>query len=78
MQALNAELFDARMDLEKLKAIVAQWKTSAPRYIPVKNDPVDQALADYLNNREEAIEIPFVREDAGVYMFGFKKVFVKI
>ena len=47
-------------------------------YVPYKNDPTDAALADYINSRSEPMPVPFTREDKGVYLFGTKRVFIKV
>ena len=45
-------------------------------YIPVKNDPVDKKLAEYINNYpdRQKLKIMFMRESDGVYQFGSKRV----
>ena len=45
-------------------------------YIPVKDDPIDLAVADFSN--VNCPDVPFVREDLGIYTFGSKRVFVKL
>ena len=47
-------------------------------YIPYHNDPIDKALADFLNSLNDPIRLVnmFVRESEGVYMFGNKKIFI--
>ena len=47
-------------------------------YKPVRTDQVDVAMAQYINSRLKTLEIPFVREETGVYKFGFRRVFVKL
>ena len=41
---------------------------------------IDQALGDFLNNypEREKLKILFLRESAGVYQFGAKKVYIKV
>lgn len=41
-------------------------------YIPISADPIDNKLAEYLNNvKDEAkLKILFIREGEGVYRFG--------
>jgi len=48
-------------------------------YIPFHNDPIDKALAEFINslNDPERIKDLFVRESEGVYLFGSKKVYLK-
>jgi hypothetical protein len=48
------------------------------------NDPIDHALAAYINNYlithqgMPSLKILFLREAYGVYKYGSKKVFIKI
>jgi hypothetical protein len=49
-------------------------------YIPVKGDSTDLKLAEYINNFPDRsrLKIMFMRESDGVYLFGSKKVCVKV
>jgi len=49
-------------------------------YIPVKNDQVDRHLAEFLNNypNRSKLKIMFMRESEGTYMFGSKRINVKV
>ena len=49
-------------------------------YIPVKSDPVDSKLAEYINNYPDRkkLKIMFMRESQGVYEFGSRRVMVKV
>ena len=49
-------------------------------YIPVRNDPVDMKLAEYINNYPDRkkLKIMFMRESSGVYEFGQSKITVKV
>ena len=57
--------------------IITELQRRIP-YFPAKDDEVDQAMADYINSLPEPLQIPFIREDSGIYLFGTKKVFVKL
>ena len=46
-------------------------------YVPDKNDILDLAMAEYVNTRPNFLEVPFVRIEPGVYLFGSKIVKVK-
>lgn len=48
------------------------------QYVPVKNDEIDFYMSEYINSLSKSLKIPFIRESSGIYMFGFKRVFVKI
>ena len=65
-------------ELQILREMIGGLQKAKPSYFPIKDDPVDQALADYLNTRPEPLEVNFIREDAGTYLFGSKRVFIKI
>ena len=61
-----------------LREMIAELQKVEPSYFPVKGDIVDQALGEYINSRPEPLEINFIREDQGTYLFGSKRVFIKI
>ena len=48
-------------------------------YVPIKDDPVDVKLADFVNNYpdRQQLKIMFLRESTGVYEFGTKRVEVR-
>ena len=54
-------------------------KETGAAYIPYHNDPIDKALAEFINslNDPERIKNLFVRESEGVYLFGTSKIYVK-
>jgi len=49
-------------------------------YVPIKEDPIDNLLAQYINKHspENKLKILFIREGEGVYSFGTKKIYVAI
>ena len=47
-------------------------------YVPIKDDPIDIALADFVNTKSPPLGMKFTREDTGVYYFGTKRIFVKL
>ena len=49
-------------------------------YIPVKEDPIDKRLAEYINNYPERskLKIMFMRESEGIYQFGTKRIYVRV
>jgi len=55
-------------------------KSKVSVYIPLKDDPVDIKLADFVNNYPDRnkLKIMFLRESAGVYQFGTKRVEVRV
>ena len=71
--------FNTEKDFEiiALQETMTVIQKSMP-YVPVKDDGVDVALAEYLNNMGSSLLVPFIREDSGIYLFGTKRVCVKL
>lgn len=65
-------------ELDNLKIMVGEAKTRAAPYNPKADDPIDVALSEYLNSLDDPIPIPFTRENEGVYLFGTKRIFLKL
>lgn len=65
-------------EISAIHRIIDNIKQRYPLYIPVKSDPIDMALAEYLNSRGGQTFIPFTREDYGIYRFGSKRVALKL
>ena len=78
VNTLAKELSDKDAETNRLKYIIGKYKAIHPNYIPVKDDPIDQALAEYVNSLDEPLDVQFVREDTGIYTYGSKRVFIKI
>lgn len=64
--------------INNLKATMGEVKKRNPLYVPSKDDPVDVALSEFLNTRIDVIPVPFTREDEGIYLFGTKRIFLKL
>ena len=51
-------------------------------YIPLKSDPIDVKVAEYLHHNPDfynaSQKIMLVREAPGIYDFGSRKVYIKI
>lgn len=62
--------------LESLKGTMGQVKKQQVVHVPVKSDPVDVALAEYVNSKE--IPVKFTRQENGNYLFGSSKVHIKL
>lgn len=69
-QEKSAEVLNLRSTVAALQ--------KAKGYQAVKDDTIDVALGKYLNARPVPLEVPFVRTDAGVYLFGSKKITIKL
>ena len=68
------------MEIETLKAYIVDLKGKIMIYIPVKNDPIDSKLAEFINNYPDRakLKIMFLRESEGVYQFGSKRVAIRV
>ena len=51
-----------------------------PIYVPKKYDKIDMALAMVVNTypEKDKMKILFLRESEGVYIFGSRRVYIKI
>lgn len=74
------QLKDAEIEIETLKAYIIELKQRVAIYIPVRDDPIDRKLAEYINNYPDRsrLKIMFMRESDGIYQFGAKKIFVRV
>ena len=77
---LLKQLKDSENEVEALKNYVIDLKSRIAVYIPVKGDPIDARLAEYINNYPERskLKIMFMRESEGVYSFGTKRIYVRV
>ena len=71
---------DLEMENATLKNYCIDLKARVAVYVPIKEDPVDQKMADFINNYPDRnkLKIMFMRETEGVYEFGSKRVNVRI
>jgi len=77
---LLKQLKEAESEIEGLKQYIIDLKQKIAVYIPVRDDPIDKRLAEYINNYPERskLKIMFMRESEGVYQFGSKRVCVRV
>jgi chromosome segregation ATPase len=77
---LLKHLKDAEGENETLKNYIIELKQRIAVYIPVKDDPIDKRLAEFINNYPERqrLKIMFMRESEGVYQFGTKRIAVRV
>lgn len=77
---LLRHLKDAEGENETLKNYIIELKQRIAVYIPVKDDPIDRRLAEFINNYPERqrLKIMFMRESEGVYQFGTKRIAVRV
>ena len=73
---LLRQLKDSEAEVASLKSFVADLKQRNMVYVPVKDDPIDVALADFINNYPDRskLRIVFLREHMGQYIFGSKTI----
>lgn len=77
---LLEQIRDQIEEIETLKVYCIDLKHKCTVYIPIKDDPVDCKLADFINNYPDRskLKVIFIRASAGVYQFGTKKVEVRL
>ena len=69
-----------RQETEVLKNYIIDMKGRLAVYIPVKSDATDVGLAEFMNNYPDKskLKIMFDREKEGIYMFGSRRVTIKV
>jgi hypothetical protein len=67
-------------EIASLKAYILEMKARVAIYIPIRDDPLDVKVAEYINNYpdRQKLKIMFMRESAGVYAFGSKRINVEV
>ena len=63
-------------EIAHLKSYILDLKSRIAIYLPVKGDPIDHKVAEYINNYPDRakLKIMFMRESSGVYEFGSKRI----
>ena len=76
---LLTQIRDMQTEIETLKVYAVDLKAKVAIYVPMKDDPVDEKLAEFVNNYpdRQQLKIMFLRESSGVYEFGTKRVEVR-
>lgn len=77
IQQVRDIIEDRDNEINILRDLIAELQNKTI-YYPIKDDPVDEAIADYLNSRSEPLPVTFIREEYGIYLFGTKRVFIKL
>ena len=70
-------MFEKNSELYLLRNLVLDAQREKKVYIPVRNDPIDVCMAEYINSRNPPLALPIVREDQGIYLFSSKTIKVK-
>lgn len=82
LQRLQSRLLlflrDKECELQILRELVVDFQRDRQIYIPVRGDFIDNTLANYLNSRPGKLDIPFIRLDTGIYLFGTKRVVLRV
>ena len=71
---------DLELETATLKNYIVELKARVAVYVPLKGDPIDLKVAEFINNYPDRnrLKIMFMRESSGVYEFGSKKVVVRV
>lgn len=69
-----------KAETEVLKQYIIDMKGRLAVYIPVKSDPNDVGLAEFMNAYPDKskLKIMFDREKEGIYMYGKTRVTIKV
>jgi serine/threonine protein kinase len=76
LNKIKAIADDKDSEIALLRDMVTDLQRKRALYIPIKDDIIDGAVADYINTRTS--EVPFTREEHGIYLFGSKRVFIRL
>ena len=68
------------METEVLKQYIVDLKGRLAVYVPVKTDPTDVGLAEYMNAYPDKtkLKIMFDREKEGQYLYGTRRVTIQV
>jgi Growth-Arrest-Specific Protein 2 Domain len=76
----EAENEQLQREKEYYQSEIIALKKRYELYVPVKGDMIDMRLAEYINNYPDRsrLKIMFQRESEGVYIFGTKRVNIRV
>lgn len=71
---------DLEVEAAQLRNYIVDLKARVAIYVPVKEDPVDVKVAEFINSYPDRtkLKIIFMRESSGVYEFGTKRVYARV
>ena len=71
---------DLEVEAATLKNYIIDLKARIAVYVPIKDDPVDRKIAEFINNYPDRnkLKVMFMRDSEGVYEFGSKRVNVRV
>ena len=69
---LLKQVRDLEFETATLKSYIIDLKARVAVYVPIKDDPIDQKMAEFINNYpdRQKLKIMFMRDSHGVYEFG--------
>ena len=76
LEKVRDEMEHKDLEAVKLKKMIIEARPE--QYRADNDDPIDLAIGEFINQREEPLTVPFTRENTGVYLFGTRRIFVKI
>lgn len=67
-------------EIFSLKDYIIDLRSHQDKYLPFRNDPIDAKLAEFINKDTNtmSLKLLFVREKFGVYLFGKRRVVIKL
>jgi hypothetical protein len=71
-------LRDKEAEILELKTVMGEIQKQKVAYIPVRGDYIDNQLANFLNSMPVPCEVPFTRLEPGVYLFGTKRIVLRV
>lgn len=76
LEKVRDEMEHKDLEAVKLKKMIIEARPE--QYRADNDDPIDLAIGEFINQREEPLMVPFTRENQGVYLFGTRRIFVKV
>ena len=77
---LLRQVRNLELETDTLKNYIVDLKARVAVYVPIKDCPIDRKMAEFINNYPDRnrLKIMFMRDSAGVYDFGSKKITVRV
>ena len=77
---LLKQVRELELEAATLKSCIIDLKARVAVYVPVKDDPVDMQIAEFINNFPDRnkLKVMFMRQQPGVYEFGSKRIGVRV
>ena len=69
---------DKEAEILELRGVMGEIQKQKVTYVPVKGDFIDNQLANFLNSMAAPCEVPFTRLEPGIYLFGSKRVVLRV